>query len=268
MIPQRWTRRSDGRAAPPAIGARAAPPGNGAAANGPTPPPLPTSTDWQSWLRTTERKRRLLARIDGPTLRPFWSAYFVGATDSSFRLDGFVVGEVDLWAALAPGWGRRSLGARQQQRVRNHVAILRSVERMLARGHVLKPHDVVRWYTSVACGLSTTRLDDAAAVRLDGVVRQLNSPHLRLAPAVQSIARLHHQLLAEPVVPGFNGILARLLLRWHLGRCGLPPVLFDATRDGGVLGDEMKLQSRLLEMIDQSHDAMLGGGISGSAGGA
>jgi hypothetical protein len=192
-------------------------------------------------------------------LQSFWAVYYVAATDSSFRLDGLVVGEADLSAALAPGWGRRSLGARQQQRVRNHVAILRSVERMLAWGHVLKPDDVVRWYTSVACGLSTTRLDEAAASRLDGVVRQLNSPHLRLAPAVQSIARLHHQLLVEPVVPGFNGILARLLLRWHLGRCGLPPVLFDPAQDGGVLGDEVKLLARLLDLIDQTHNAMLAG---------
>jgi hypothetical protein len=262
MIPQRWTRRSaDGAApaGPSTPGARPRTPGNAGAGggNGSTSPP-PPSTDWRLWLRTTERKRRLLARLDGHALRPFWDAYFVRATDASFRLDGLTVSEADLTGALAPGWGRRSLGARQQQRVRNHVAILRSVERMLARGHVLKPDDVVRWYTSVACGLSTTRLDEAAASRLDGVVRQLNSPHLRLAPAVQSISRLHHQLLVEPVVPGFNGILARLPLRWHLGRCGLPPVLFDPVRDGGVLGDEAKLLARLLELIDQSHDAMSG----------
>jgi hypothetical protein len=191
-------------------------------------------------------------------LRPFWSWYFVAATDASFRLDGLVLPEADLSAALAPGWAHRSLGARQQQRVRNHVAILRSIERLLRRGHPLKPNDVVRWYTSVACGLSTTRLDDAAAARLDAVVRQVNSPHLRLAPAVQNIARLHRQLLVEPVVPGFNGILARLLLHWHLGRCGLPPVLFDAARDVGAVPDEQRLLARLLELIDEAYATMLG----------
>jgi hypothetical protein len=251
MIPQRWTRRADAAAA--ATTTTAATAVTAARASG------APAVNWPQWLRATERKRRLLARRDGETSRQFWSAYYAAATDSSFRLDGIVLSDADLCAALAPGWARRSLGARQQQRVRNHVAILRSVERTLRRGNALKPNDVVRWYTSVACGLSTTSLDEAAAARLDGVVRQVNSPHLRLCPAVQGIARLHHQLLAEPVVPGFNGILARVILRWHLGRCGLPPVLFDPARDTGVLGDEPKLLARLLELVDESHDAMLAG---------
>lgn len=264
MTPQRWTRRSAADGAAPAAGPSSPTPAAGAGGSARPWPignaPGNGAIDWPQWLRTTERKRRLLARPDaGKSARPFWSAYFVAATDSSFRLDGLVVHDADLAAALAPGWARRSLGGRQQQRVRNHVAILSSIERMLARGHVLKPHDVVRWYTSVASGLSTTRLDDAAATRLDGVVRQVNSPHLRLAPAVQSIARLHHQLLIDPVVPGFNGILARLLLRWHLGRCGLPPVLFDPAHDAPALADEPKLLARLVDLIDQSHDALLAG---------
>jgi hypothetical protein len=240
MIPQRWTGRpNDARAAGP---------------------PLPPAINWSQWLRTTERKRRQLERREGRASRAsraFLDGYYVAATDCSFRLEGLVLHDADLTAALTPGWARRSLGGRQQQRVRNHVAILRSIEHMLGREDALKLNDVVRWYTSVACGLSTTRLDAAAAARLDGVVQQVNSPHLRLAPAVQGIARLHHQLLREPVVPSFNGILARLLLRWHLGRCGLPPVVFDAVRDGGMMVDESKLLARLLELIDQSYDALL-----------
>ena len=129
---------------------------------------------------------------------------------------------------------------------------------MLDKGTPLKGSDVVRWYTSVASGLSTTRLDDATAARLDGIVRQLNSPHLRLCPAVQDIARLHHEMLAEPIVPSFNGILARLLLRYHLGRCGLPPVLFVPGTDGDVMSDELRLLARLLERIDEAYGMMLG----------
>jgi hypothetical protein len=53
--------------------------------------------------------------------------------------------------------------------------------------------------------------------------------------------------------------LARLLLRYHLGRCGLPPVVFDADVDGPVLTDEQALLSRLLELIDQSYDLLLSG---------
>jgi hypothetical protein len=66
-------------------------------------------------------------------------------------------------------------------------------------------------------------------------------------------------MLADPVVPSFNGILARLLLRYHLGRCGLPPVLFAPDLDGaGRLLDEPRLLARLLELIHQSYGALLG----------
>src|SRR5687768_2519832 len=161
-------------------------------------------------------------------------------------------------AALARGGAARAFRSRQQQRVRNHVAILRHLESLLRRGGTLKSPDVVRWYTSVACGLSTTQLDEPTTARLDAVVRQINSPHLRLRPAVQGIARVHRQMLADPVVPSFNGILARLLLRYHLGRCGLPPVLFVPERDATVLLDEQRLLARLLELIDEAYAMMLG----------
>ena len=59
--------------------------------------------------------------------------------------------------------------------------------------------------------------------RLAALVERMNSPELRLQAGVQQVARLHAQLLADPLVPSFNGILARLLLRYHLGRCGLRP---------------------------------------------
>ena len=225
--------------------------------------------DWPQWLRNTERKRRQESRhsesAGGNGSTPsaaadvFWAGYFADATDSSFRLDGLLVPRGDLLAALAPGWtGKATCVRRQQQRVRNHVAILRHLETRLRRNIPLKPDDVIRWYTSVACGLSTTRLDEPTTARLHAIVRQINSPHLRLAPAVQEIARLHHQLLADPVVPGFNGILARLILRYHLGRCGLPPVVFVPETDAALMPDEHRLLARLLELIDKTYGMLTG----------
>jgi hypothetical protein len=245
MIPQRWT---PGSAAASRPAAGAAPP--------------PGDIDWPAWSRNTERKRRLAARQEGSASpaapAPLPLGYFLAATDASFRLDGLDLPRRDVEAALARGWGARAFRPRQQQRVRNHVAILHRIERLLRRGESLKSAEVVRWYTSVACGLSTTQLDEPMTVRLDTVVRQVNSPHLRLCPAVQGIARLHRQMLADPVVPSFNGILARLLLRYHLGRCGLPPVIFVPESDGaGVLLDERRLLARLPELIDVAYATML-----------
>jgi hypothetical protein len=226
--------------------------------------PAHAEIDWPQWVRSTERKRRLAARqeVALPALAApssaSWHGYFLAATDASFRLDGMHLPPRDLGAALARGWGVNVFRPRQQQRVRNHVAILRRIERLLRLGDALKSNEVVRWYTSVASGLSTTCLDEPTTVRLEGIVRQVNSPHLRLCPAVQGIARLHGQMLADPVVPSFNGILARLLLRYHLGRCGLPPVLFVPERDGALLLDEPRLLARLLELIDEAYATMLG----------
>ena len=214
--------------------------------------------DWAHWLRITERRRRLVAQADPRAVKAFWARYYLVATDASFRLDGLDLPGADLAAALDPAGRARAFRSRQQQRVRNHVAILRHLETLLRRGGTLKSADVVRWYTSVASGLSTTQFDEPTAARLDAVVRQINSPHLRLRPAVQGIARLHRQMLADPVVPSFNGILARLLLRYHLGRCGLPPVMFVPEMDKGLnLLDEQRLLYRLLELIDESYAALL-----------
>lgn len=216
------------------------------------------AVDWPHWLRLTERKRRLAARCPLDALRAFQARYYLAATDASFRLEGMDLPPGDLAAALSRGGAARAFRSRQQQRARNHVAILRHLESLLRRGGTLKAPDVIRWYTSVACGLSTTRLDEPTAARLDGVVRQINSPHLGLRPAIQGITRLHRQMLADPVVPSFNGILARLLLRYHLGRCGLPPVVFVPELDGGTaLLDEQRLLRRLLELIHGTYAALL-----------
>ena len=213
--------------------------------------------DWPQWIRDTERKRRLIAAQTNGVSCCFWSTYYALATDASFRLDGLELPREHLESALARGAARKAIRSRQQQRVRNHVGILRHLERLLSTGGPLKGDDVLRWYTSIACGLSTTRPDESATARLDAIVRQINSPHMRLCPALQAIARLHREMLTDPIVPSFNGILARLLLRYHLGRCGLPPVVFDAQRDAVIVHNEQRLLPRLLELINTAYASLL-----------
>jgi hypothetical protein len=218
---------------------------------------LVTAADWSAWLRLVERKRRLLARHPQTGRRGLPAEYFGYATYASFKLDGMDVTEPQVTQAIARA-ARRDFRPRQVQRLRNHTALLYRLESSIRLGEFLKPPAIVRWYTSVSCGLSTTSLDDSAMNRLDALVRRINSPQLRLQSAVQEIARLHTQLIADPIVPGFGGILARLLLRYHLGRCGLPPVLFDPATDAPVIASETRLLGRLLEMIDASYNMLLG----------
>jgi hypothetical protein len=66
------------------------------------------------------------------------------------------------------------------------------------------------------------------------------------------------KLLADPLVPAFNGILARLLLRYHLGRCKLPAVVFDAEADRRVSGGGEGMVRRLVELLERSYDQLLG----------
>jgi hypothetical protein len=210
-------------------------------------------------LRALERKRRAAARNAAPTSRegPF-PDYYPSFTLMSFRLDGLDVSEVEVRAALAHGAAARACRTCQSSRIRNHAAILRQIERSLRRGRPLAADDVIRWYTLVACGLSGGRMDEQTPWRLERIVSALNSPQLRLAPALADIAATHVRLLGDPFVPGFNGILARLLLRYHLGRCGLPPVLFDAGEDAPHPADATTFLPRLIQLLDESYDRVAG----------
>ena len=203
-----------------------------------------------------ERQHRSLRRKVAPAFLPP-SGYFERATLSSFRLDGLSLAEADVTQALGGGRTSRACRTTTAQRVRNHVAILKHLERCLRRGRLISPGDVLRWYTSVAGGLSSGAIDEQAAARVGQIVSRVNSPHLRLWPAVQEVAALHVRLLEDPFVPGFNGILARLILRYHLGRCGLPPVVFDPEQDAGVLRDPKLFLPRLIELLEA--------GVAGSA---
>jgi hypothetical protein len=197
--------------------------------------------------------RALLRRRVEPTGAPLPADYVERATCASFQMDGVPLAAAEFQTALARV-GTRGCRSRAAQRVRNHVAILRRIESLLARPQPLQTADVVRWYTSIASGLSAGGITDAALERIDRVVSAVNSPRLRFSPAVKEVAALHVNLLTDPFVPGFNGILARLLLRYHMGRCGLPPIVFDPETDPPRLATVSKLEPRLLELIKQSYD--------------
>jgi hypothetical protein len=185
--------------------------------------------------------------------------FFAAATWNSFQLEGIPLNELDVKHAVShvpAGKRMRRVRSRSSQRIRNHVAILRRIEKSLRAGALLTTQTVVRWYTSISCGLSLASLDETNLSRLDNVVRRINSPQFRLQPAIKEIAHVHAQLNAEPLVPSFNGILARLLLQYHLGKCGLPRIKFDAAVDSSVLKDEPKLLRRILELVDSAYEGM------------
>jgi hypothetical protein len=185
--------------------------------------------------------------------------YYLRATWVSFLLEGLEVSEADVREALGPGSDRAGLRARQALRLRNHAAILHRIENDLAQGLPLTGDGVLRWYVAMSAGLSTTGLDQAAAARLDEVVRRVNAPQMRVGAALREVAETHVRLLADPLVPSFNGILARLLLRYHLGRCGLPGVVFDAQVDRRQVSAEGML-ARLMELLEVTYDRLLRGG--------
>jgi hypothetical protein len=213
--------------------------------------------DWQRWLRLIQRKRRLLTRGPSPRRKPLPAEYFANATVISFRLEGIEIDNSDIVSAMARGQAHKTFRSRSSQRIRSHIAILHQIESALQRGTLLNTPSAVRWYTSISGGLSLASLDESTMTRLDNVVHRINSPQFRLQPAIKEITHLHAQLLADPLVPSFNGILSRLLLRYHLGRCGLPPVMFDPQSDEKVFGDEPRLLNRVLEMLNGSYDMLL-----------
>ena len=234
----------------------------------PKPPPIAGAgnggrsslpIDWAGFLRRVERKRRLLDRPQRRQSDAPPPGYYERATYSSFRLEGLEVTEQEVREALAHGVRRSVLRSRQSQRMRNHAAILRHIESDLREGTPLETGGGVRWYTGISAGLSTTDLDQATAVRLGDVVRRINSPQMRIRPALLEIAVAHAQLLADPLVPGFNGILARLLLRYHLGRCKLPAVVFDPMLDDRPWTAEA-LAGRLVQLLEESYEGLLGRG--------
>lgn len=172
-------------------------------------------------------------------------------TWTSFRMEGLEVQEGEVVEALVKSGPRGEMRSRQAQRLRIHAAILMGIERSLTRRDSLEPETVLRWYTSISGGLSTLGLTDAGMQRVAHVCRRINSPPRRLQASLGEIASLYCGLLADPLVPSFNGILARLLLRYHLGRCELPHVVFDVTIDRAAALDPNRMQARLVALVSR-----------------
>ena len=213
--------------------------------------------DWDKWTRHIESRRRRLAKA-----HPFEGtltsrAYLAEATYVSFRLDGLDVSETEVATAVATGVTRRIFRSRQAQRVRNHVALLREIDAQVLSGEALMPESVVRWYTSISCGLCPADPAEATQSRLIEQIHRINFPELRLSGAIQEIAKVHRGLLVDPLVPSFNGILSRLLLRHHLGRCGLPPIFFHPDTPTTALTHERILLPLLMELVENSYEVML-----------
>jgi hypothetical protein len=215
-----------------------------------------STNDPAAILRRVERKKRLLdrsGRFDCGHLPDDYCARF---TFASFRLEGIDLSEQEVWDALGRELQRPVIRSRLGQRLRSHAAILRHIEIDLRKGISLDTARVIRWYTAVSAGLSTTSLDQTSSSRLEDLVRRINAPPPRVQTALREVVSSHARLLDDPLVPGFNGILARLLLRFHLGRWGFPAVLFDSFLDGQRLTPESRSR-RLLHLVEQRYDALL-----------
>lgn len=208
--------------------------------------------DW----RTVNRRQRKRASADRAAACATVVLHIEQATCSSFGMDGLPLTPEEFRTAMDRGRVARARRTRSAGRVRNHVAILRRIELLLRRGQPLSGADVIRWYTSIAGGLSAGSIGNATLGRIERIVSSVNSPRLRFRPAVQEIAALHVNLLTDPFAPGFNGILARLLLCYHLGRCGLPPVVFDPETDGRRVLSEVTLVPRLINLLLESYEVV------------
>lgn len=213
----------------------------------------PGAEAWRTAAREMLRRREAAASRPGALDRSAPTPTLLEeATCASFQMDGLPLSAGEFKAAVARGG--HACRTRSTQRARNHVAILRRIQSLVRRGQPLQSGDVVRWYTSIACGLSAGGIADGTLGRIDRIVSAVNSPRLRFWPAVKEVAALHVNLLSDPFVPGFNGILARLLLQYHMGRCGLPAIVFDPATDPPRTVSVAKLEPRLLELIMKSYD--------------
>jgi hypothetical protein len=220
----------------------------------------PAVLDWPVWLRLIERKRRLLQRNNAIAPIAIPEQCYALATYSSFKIEGIAITQEEVVEGLQRRLAaQRKFRSRNVQRIRNHVAILRTIESSLRLGQPLRTSAVMRWYTSISSGLSTTGLGAERMGRLEQLARRINSPQLRLQPALLEIAQTHSELIADPLFPSFNGILARLLLRYHLGRCALPLVIFDDSVPTDLFVRPQSLTLQLLVAIDQSYDLLLAG---------
>jgi hypothetical protein len=211
--------------------------------------PVMDSTESPAF-RLIDRGRRSVPRDRWTMPRPFT----LDATFASFALEGINLSLGDVTRFVSHRQSVRSFRSRLYQRVRNHVAILHHIERLIARRQPVTVAHTLGWYASLSSGLCTEMPAPAKLQRIESVVARVNSPQLRLHLAMLDAASLYVALLRDELVPGFNGILARLLLHAHLGRCGLLPVILGPALDGDFAGLSTDAPARLAERLAEHYD--------------
>ena len=217
---------------------------------------LQRSINWDKAKNRCEAYRRKLDDLD-----PFQSVltshcFLADATRSSFGLDGMEISANDAIVALDSLSAHKTIRSRMMQRIRNHVAALRTVDARVHHKQQLTTANFMRWYISFGCGLCPSTPDPSGIARIEHQIQQIISPELRFKAAIQQIVKLQITRTVDPLVPSFNGILSRLLLRYHIGRCGLPPIVFPEGTTEKMLTSERKLTNLILECVDSSY-AML-----------
>jgi len=195
--------------------------------------------------RLRERIKRSTFIVD----RPFVER----ATHVSFELEGIVLPPGSVRAGLCGKSGRVQMRPRIAHRIRSHCAVLLQIERMIKSRRSTNVSALVGWYTTFSAGLCSAGLDDRSMRALSDVVHRINAPPHRVQAAIDEAARLHVELLREPAVPSFPGILARLVLHAQLGRCGLPPVTFDPAVDRVAFEKPAELAARISKLIERAY---------------
>lgn len=157
--------------------------------------------------------------------------FVADATSASFHIDGIAVTLDQVTRALGHRQSVRAFRSPTSHRLRVHAAMLRCCERMILQRRPLRGIQLYRWYAGLSAGLGVARGSPDQSRRFEDVVARVNFSTPSLSFAVGQSVTLYNELLAEPIVPSYNGILARLLLNLHLGRSGLLPVIIEPAGD-------------------------------------
>ena len=211
---------------------------------------VPRAASRAPTLAAIDRARGRLPRAQWVMPRPF----LVDATHASFAIEGIRASLEQVARAVGHQQRVRAFRSPLTHRIRAHAAILRCCERLIASERPLRLDHVVRWYTGLSAGVTSTPIESAdVRARVECVVIRLNAPTSRLANAIGEAVALYHDLLRDPVVPGYNGIVARLMLNLQLGRSGLLPVIVDPAGDDGD-ADAPLDGGTLLALLGQRYD--------------
>lgn len=208
---------------------------------------LPRAGGRPPTLATIDRARGRVPRTAWVMPRPF----LVDATHASFAIEGIHASLEQVARAVGHQQRVRAFRSPLTHRIRAHASILRCCERLIATGRPLRVDHVVRWYTGLSAGVTSTPVESSdVRRRVDAAVSRLNAPTRRLARAIDEAVALYRELLRDPVVPGYGGIVARLMLNLQLGRSGLLPVIVDPAGDDGAPLDA----AALLGLLGQRYD--------------